>query len=172
MANRACSTIVALSVIGNSVHGLHFSAWRKVFLAVVIPTLTYASQVWFTDVRQKSLIHILQVAQNLGCRKIGGFFRTTPTDLMHTLVNIPPIHFRLQHLLRSTGTCWARLPPSSAMRSHDFIRKSTLIPPFLPLPPFLPPIAEIPLTLPTYSPPPSPRNRIPVHPRLTLSSTC
>jgi hypothetical protein len=41
--------------------------WQKKFIAIIIPILTYGSQVWFTDIRQKSLIEQLQIAQNEGC---------------------------------------------------------------------------------------------------------
>src|SRR5579863_9746885 len=156
LANRARSSIRALSVIGNSVRGISFLSWRKIFLAIIIPTLTYGSQVWFTDVRQKSLIETLQIAQNEGCRKIGGFFRTTPSDLMHVLTHIPPIRYRLRHLLRAAGSRLSRLPPSSAMRSHSFIQKSTLSPSHASPLPYLPRIAEVPSSFPIYVAPSSP----------------
>ena len=59
MANHARSTIHGVSILGNSVQGLNFLNWRKVYNALVIPMLTYRASVWYTGVRQKGLIHHL-----------------------------------------------------------------------------------------------------------------
>jgi hypothetical protein len=95
LATRARSTVRGLGVLGNSVRGFSLLRWRRIFLAVIIPILTYGTQVWFTDHRQKDLIAVLQVAQNEACRKLGGFFRTTPINLLHNLLAIPPICYCL-----------------------------------------------------------------------------
>ena len=57
MANRARSTITGVSLLGNSVCSLDFLNWRKVYNALIIPTLTYRAQVWYTSKRQKGLVH-------------------------------------------------------------------------------------------------------------------
>ena len=85
MANRARSTIRGINLLGNSVRGLDFMNWRKVYNALVIPVLTYGAQVWYTGHKQKGLIKILQTAQNDGIRKITGVFKTTPTEPLHNL---------------------------------------------------------------------------------------
>jgi hypothetical protein len=41
MAARARSTLQALSLLGNSVRGLRFAAWRRLFHAIIVPILTY-----------------------------------------------------------------------------------------------------------------------------------
>jgi len=41
MTNHARSTIWGINLLGNSVCGLNFLNWRKVYNALVIPTLTY-----------------------------------------------------------------------------------------------------------------------------------
>ena len=56
------STIKGINLLGNSVRGLDLLNWRKVYNALIIPVLTYGAQVWFTGIRQKGLIRILQVA--------------------------------------------------------------------------------------------------------------
>src|SRR5487761_1253759 len=144
MATRARSTIRALQIIGNSVRGLQLPCWRKIFLSVIIPVLTYGHQVWFTDVRQKSLIQILQVAQNEGCRKVGGVFKTTPIDLVERLLTIPPIRFRLRHLSCQAGSRLSRLPPSSALRNPLHAQKVIRAPHFLDPLPILPTVCEVP----------------------------
>src|SRR6267142_2461460 len=81
MSCHVQSLVHALGILRNSIWGLKLVPWRKVFHAVLIPVLTYASQVWFTDIRQTSLLTILQTAQNDACRKLSGVFRTTPVVL-------------------------------------------------------------------------------------------
>jgi hypothetical protein len=56
MANRACSNIRGINILGNSVCGLNFLNWRKVYNALIIPELTYGAQLWYTRVKQKGLI--------------------------------------------------------------------------------------------------------------------
>jgi hypothetical protein len=80
MANRARSTIKGINVLGNSVRGLNFLNWRKVYNALIIPVLTYGVHIWYTSVNQKGLINCLQVTQNDRIRKITGVFKTTPTE--------------------------------------------------------------------------------------------
>jgi len=63
MAAWARSTTLALQVMGNSVQGLDFANWHKVFHAVILPILTYGLALW-SDCPTKSLLNILQVAQN------------------------------------------------------------------------------------------------------------
>jgi hypothetical protein len=45
MTNCAHSTIRGINLLGNSVRGLDFLNWHKVYNALVIPTLTYGTQV-------------------------------------------------------------------------------------------------------------------------------
>ena len=103
MSTRAQSIIKGLSVLGNSIRGFRLLNWRRVFISIILPMLTYGCQVWFQDVSQITLINMLQVAQNEACRKLAGTFHTTPVDMTHSLLSIPPIRFRLRHLLRSQG---------------------------------------------------------------------
>jgi hypothetical protein len=62
MANRTCSTIRGINILGNTQRGLNLLNWRKVYNALVIPVLTYGAQVWYTGHNQKGLVHKLQVA--------------------------------------------------------------------------------------------------------------
>ena len=63
MANRARSTVRALSVLGNTVRGLDFANWRRVYPAIILPVLLYGLPLWSTR-RPKSLLRTLQTAQN------------------------------------------------------------------------------------------------------------
>jgi hypothetical protein len=119
-------------------------SWRKLFHALLLPVLTYGCTVWFTDVNQKSLTQILMVAQNEACRKMAGVFWTTPCNLTELLVSVPPICFRLQHLLRNFGSRMSHLPADHYLRSlPSTIRSITLPPRHSPSGPLFPFIAEI-----------------------------
>ena len=62
MSTHARSIVKGLGVLGNSIRGFHLIAWRRIFISVIFPVLTYGSQVWFRDISQVTLINILQVA--------------------------------------------------------------------------------------------------------------
>jgi len=91
MANRARSTIRALSILGNSVRGLDYANWRKIFHSLILPVLTYGFPLYSTLARNKGLMDILQVAQNDAVRKMSGAFKTTPIVPLHYLMAIPPL---------------------------------------------------------------------------------
>ena len=101
MAARARSTINGISLLGNSVRGLDFLNWRKVYNALVVPILTYGVPAWFTGRNQKGLTQFLTVAQNQGLRKMTGVFKTTPCDPLHNLARVPPIPYLLNKLTAS-----------------------------------------------------------------------
>jgi hypothetical protein len=130
-----------------------------------VPVLTYGVQVWFTDHRQANLISVLQVAQNEVCRKLGGFFRTTPVNLLHNLLSIPPICYRLCHLLRQACDQVAHLPPFVALCNPKRTWRITRIPAFSPCPLVLPPL-DIPQ--PPFMLPPHPALPPWHHPRFDL----
>ena len=142
MSTHAQSIIKGLGVLGNSIRGFRLVNWRKIFISVILPVLTYGSQVWFTDVSQISLIQMLQVTQNKACQKLAGTFHTTPVSMLHALISIPPIHFRLHHLLRSQGYRLTSQPPSCLLHHPQSTRKVTLLPSHVPMPPILPTVAE------------------------------
>ena len=157
-----------LGVLGNSIRGFHLISWRKIFISVILPVLTYGSQVWFRDVSQITLTNMLQVAQNEACRKLAGVFHTTPIDMMHSLLSIPPIRFRLRHLLRTQGHRLASQPPSCLLRRPSYTQKSTLIPSHAPTLPILPPVAETPPMIPVFSFPNHPATPPWSHPHVTF----
>ncbi len=90
MANRTRSTIHRISILGNSVQGLDFLNWCKVYNTLVVPMLMYGASVWYTRVRQKGLIHRLRVAQNNGIQKITGVFHMMPTEPLHNMCHRRP----------------------------------------------------------------------------------
>ena len=95
MATRACSTVQALNILGNSIWGLSFANWRQVYHSIILPIPTYAFLVWFSLHTTKKVLKIFQVAQNNVVCKISSCFQTTPVEPLHLLVSIPPIIFTL-----------------------------------------------------------------------------
>jgi hypothetical protein len=126
--------------------------------------LPKAAGFWFTDHKQKGLINILQITQNEACRKAAGVFRTTPNDLVHTLVSIPPIRYRLRHLLRNATDRLSRLPPSHSLRNPQRNRKTTSIPRYEELDHIIPP----PISYPIFVTPPKPSSLKWSHERFML----
>jgi hypothetical protein len=47
MSTRAQSIIKGLGVLGNSIRGFRLVNWRKIFISIILPVLTYGCQVWF-----------------------------------------------------------------------------------------------------------------------------
>ena len=168
MSTQARSLIKGLGVLGNSIRGFHLMSWRRLFISVILPVLTYGCQVWFRDTAQLTLTKPLQIAQNEACRKLAGTFHTTPTDMVQSLVAIPPIHVHLRHLLRSQGRRLASLPPSHLLRQLPLTQKSTLIPRHAPILPILPPVAETPTLHPIPFFPNHPASPLWSHPHVTL----
>ena len=81
LATRARSTVLTLGVLGNSIRGISYANWRRVFHSIILPTLTYGAALWYSGTAQKGLTGPLQVAQNDALRKMCGVFRTTPVVL-------------------------------------------------------------------------------------------
>jgi len=117
MANRAHSTARALSILGNSVQGLDYTNWCKVFHALILPVLTYSFPLYSTLARNKGLIKTLQIAQNVLVQKMSGCFKTTPIVPLHFLMAIPPISHTLTKLTSVFTSRIQRLPPSSLLRT-------------------------------------------------------
>lgn len=135
MATRALSTISGLRILANSVRGLSVLNARLLYKTVVLPVLTFASPVWFTGVRQKSLIKPLERAQSEGLRWLLGAFRTSPISDMHHIGAILPIHILLQRLSMNAAIRFRTLPFSSqvlARTPSDWEEHSLSVP--IPLP--------------------------------------
>jgi hypothetical protein len=117
MTNRARSTIRGINILGNSVQGLDYMNWRRVYNALVIPSLTYGLQVWYTGVGQKGLIQRMQIAQNEGIRKLTGVFKTTPIEPLQNLTGIPPISYLAKKLMHAYSHRLRGVPPNAKVRT-------------------------------------------------------
>ena len=168
MSTQVQSIVKGLGVLGNSIRGFHLVPWRRIFISVILPILTYGSQVWFRDVSQVTLINMLQVAQNEACHKLASTFCTTPVHMLHSLLSIPPIQFRLRHLLRTQGYRLASQPPSCLLCHPESTQNVTKIPSHLPTTPILPAITKVPPFHPIFSFPNHPATPPWSHDRVTL----
>ena len=138
MCNRTHATLIALQILGNSIHGLDHARWRLAYNTICLPVLTYGCHMWFTG-KQKTLIKKLQTVQNKAVRIILGTFRTMPREPLHQLLTIFPMEVRLNmllqnsalhlykvpqesQLLKESGTCWTPVthhcPPQTTIMPH------------------------------------------------------
>jgi hypothetical protein len=123
MATRALSTVNGLRMLANTVRGMSFLNMRLLYKTVVLPVLTFGAAVWYTGVRQKTIVGVLQRAQNAALRHMAGAFRTTPTDALHHLAAILPVDLllertlpRLSQPLLRLGGAWDPLPAALPVR--------------------------------------------------------
>ena len=124
MANRARSTTCALNLLGNSVQGLDFANWRRLFHTLILPILTYGLPLYANNPHIKGLIKTLQVAQNKIVRKMSGTFKTSPIIPLHYLISIPPLHLTIHKLSHQFSLRLQRLPPNSLI--HTILSKNTI----------------------------------------------
>src|SRR6266404_4902438 len=110
MANRTRASLWAVKVLGNSIRGLNLANWRLLYNAITLPTLLYGSQLWWAVPRKTTLINTLCTAQHVGLRLITGAFRTTPTEPLHVLAQVLPIHIYLEKLFSNSALQLLRLP--------------------------------------------------------------
>lgn len=118
MANRASSTARAVNVLGNSVRGLDYANWRKIFYVLILPVLTYGFPVYTPNKHPVGLFKTLQVAQNVMIRKLSGAFKKTiPVEPLHYLMAILPSSLYVTKLLFPYKDRVRRLPPFAQLRT-------------------------------------------------------
>jgi len=133
MAARARSALRGLHLLGNSVRGLDFHSWRTVFHAITLPVLLYGLPVWSHNA-PKSLVNILQVAQNAAVRCISGTFRTNPVEPLHHMLAIPPIKYTIAKYRTAFSARLSRLPPTALLRNITALDQAAIYTPPSPVP--------------------------------------
>ena len=134
-------------LLGNSVCGIDFHNWRIVFHAVILPILLYGLPVWSHQVL-KSIICILQVAQNVAVCKISGTFRTTPIEPLHNMLAIPPIRFTIAKYRQAFTIRLSKLPPTALLCTLPTHNPSAFYTPPTPIP--TPLTSLLPASFPTF----------------------
>jgi hypothetical protein len=88
------------------------------YVAIVKPTISFASLIWWPGCQMVSAKKRLRKVQRLACLGVTGAIRTTPTGAMEALTGLLPLDLLIQgearlaaHRLWSLG-CWSYLHPS------------------------------------------------------------
>jgi hypothetical protein len=87
------------------------------YVAIVRPTISFISLVWWPGCQTASTKKKLSKVQRLACLGITGALRTTPTGATEALVGLPPLDLVIQGEARSTEHrlwslgCWSYLHP-------------------------------------------------------------
>ena len=102
LATKGKAIVQGLRILGNSIEGITPSNLRLLYKTVVIPAITYGSQLWFNpnDPRMV-LIRKLEQVQRAALILISGCFYDAPTEAMQLLTYVPPLSATLAKLHRS-----------------------------------------------------------------------
>ncbi|KAF8647189.1 hypothetical protein AX16_006861 [Volvariella volvacea WC 439] len=123
-ANKAFSTAISYSLLGNSVRGLTPKHKRMLYQGCIMPLMTYGFQLWYRPHGKgvKTKIEVLQTAQNRALRWITGAFRTTLIGSLESAAGCLPFHIHLERFYRRYTTRWQTTYPSHplAVILHDF----------------------------------------------------
>ena len=112
--NRACASLKALQLLGNSVRGLDQARWWLAYNAICLPVLTYGCQLWFTG-KQVTLVKKMQTVQNDAVKIMLGSFRTAPREALHHLLTVFPMDLRLNMIIKNTALHLYRAPKDSQL---------------------------------------------------------
>ena len=74
-----------------AVWGLRPKVVYCLYVAIIRPTVTFASLVWWPGCQMASAKMKLSSAQRSACLGITGAMRTTPTNAMEVLICLPPL---------------------------------------------------------------------------------
>ena len=113
--------------------GIDFHSWRTVFHAITLLVLLYGLLVW-SHHAPKSLIQILQVAQNVAICCISSTFHTTPVEPLHNMLAIPPIKFMIAKYHMAYTAHISRLPPNAVLCTLSIFDPAALYPCNPPIP--------------------------------------
>jgi len=114
LAKKGNATVQGLRVLGNTIEGIGPSNLRLLYKTVVIPAITYGSQLWFRPNKsQKSLIRPLERVQHRALKMISGAFYDSQEEALQMLSYVPPLSVTLNKLFKSSALRIPRLPLSS-----------------------------------------------------------
>jgi hypothetical protein len=90
---KAESTLSTLHMLGNSIRGLNPKDKRRLYIANVLPIMSYCAQLWWCPNWRgnKEAANLLQRIQNQAARWISGAFRTTPVGTLNALAGLIPV---------------------------------------------------------------------------------
>lgn len=101
-------SIGALASLGGSTWGMSFHTIRKIYLAVVIPQMSYGCSVWYSPPGEKrhnqGHTRTLQSLQHKAQKVISGGFQATSIPALFVETFIPPIPLKLDQIACTTAT--------------------------------------------------------------------
>ena len=92
LAKKGKAITNGLKVLGNTIEGISPSNLRLLYKTVVIPAITYSSQLWFNPKKPNwKLLHKLEQVQHKALIQISGAFWDSPEEALQLLTYVPPI---------------------------------------------------------------------------------
>ena len=114
LLHKGIATVARLRVLGNTITGITPSNLRLLYKTMVIPAITYRSQLWFDPKKpNKQLISKLEQVQHRALIQIAGAFWDSPKEALELLTYVSPITTTLHKLYQSSALRIPRLPISS-----------------------------------------------------------
>lgn len=116
---KACSTVQAYRMLGNSVRGMSPPDRRRLYISNILPIALYGAQLWWHPSwkRTKWIAQELQKIQSRAGRWITGCFRTTPAGSLDILARLIPIRHQVNKHMRDAALRIRTLPESHPLRA-------------------------------------------------------
>ena len=109
VTTEATKAVNSLSMVGNSVRGLHQLYRRQIIQGAILPMVMYASPAWWNGTKQQA--NIIEKLQNRALRWITRAFHTTPIGAMQIEASLPPISLVLDYTLDRKANAATHLNP-------------------------------------------------------------
>lgn len=129
---KGTTYVLQLRRLSSSAKGLPLRLMRQLYMAVAIPKLLYAADLWFSPVYREGsnvlqrgsvgVVKRLSTVQRLAAVAITGALRTTATDIMEAHANLLPIPLLLQDTCYRAALRIAALPNTHPL--HIPIRRA------------------------------------------------
>jgi hypothetical protein len=74
-----------------------------IYKSIVIPTLDYASLVWWPKILQRTAMTKINKLQRLACLMISGSFKTAPSKALEAIIGLPPIDLHIKKTAMSSA---------------------------------------------------------------------
>lgn len=135
-ANKASSSIHALTMLGNSCRGLAPTLRRRLYISNVLPIIAYGAALWWHPKwnRLKYALRTYEQAQSLAARWITGAFKTTPTGFLDMAAGLLPIRYQINKFMAQAGLRLRMLPENHPIRAwlpdHWAVNQQNIIAPF------------------------------------------
>ncbi|KAI0993360.1 hypothetical protein K3495_g14823, partial [Podosphaera aphanis] len=101
-----------------STWGPIFLSSRRLYTAIVRPSIAYAAPIWFPKAKPSTLVTKLEKIQSKCLRAISGAYKAAPIHLLHSETFVPPLDL---HLQRRTNSFQNRLANSDVLQHRDLL---------------------------------------------------